>query len=113
MYSVHNCTKFSTCTGTCRGVDLVWCSKLESTGASLENFPHKILWYNMVKQLFWTLDRESCELQAENFQKTLWKLRNRHVWLFLGDFVWGFYGGVLMRKCRPLVRDWDSVWLLG
>ena len=61
----------------------------------------------MVKQVFWILDGESCELQAENFQKTLWKLRNLHVWLFSGDFVGGFYayGGVLIRKCRSLVRD--------
>ena len=76
MYSVdlHSCTKFSTkfSTGTCRAVDLVWCSKLKSTGTSLENFPHKISWHDMVKEMFWILDGESCELQAENFQKTLW-----------------------------------------
>jgi hypothetical protein len=44
------------------------------------------------------LDGKCCELQAENFSKTLWKFSNRHFQLFSGDFVWGFCEGVLIEK---------------
>ena len=43
--------------------------------------------------LFWAPDNESCDLQVENFRKTLWELSNRHFQLFSDDFVWGFYKG--------------------
>ena len=42
---------------------------------------------------------------ALKHDQTLWKLGNRHFQLFSGDFVWGFYEGILIGKCQFLVHD--------
>ena len=69
------------------------CSKLKTLGTSPETCG--TTWSNRV---FRTLDDKCCELQAENFPKTLWKFSNRHFQLFSGDFLWGFCEGVLIKK---------------
>ena len=77
------------------------CSKLKTLGTSPETCG--TTWSNRV---FWTLDGECCELQAENFPKILWKFSNQHFMVFSGNFVWGFGEGVLIGKL--LAYKWTA-----